>query len=366
MADSPVTGGGSQIDDFRRHIGDTNHLLVQAELSCDDPAVTVALLEIQDNLLSTDISGGAAPELSIDLSAPDADTIERLALKIRATSTKYTIRLASDGEATHHSTDLEILPPTDIKGRFVQLKSRRWSDVELASLLTTALARLNRDLNQLYTIANLPSALKDMLFTLGTMNAYWDQVNKASKRRSVDLRIDDFRTLHQALLDDYDRSLKAYRELQPAVATSLTEEELDEMGSGEIIVGTQIRRNLRTGRLTPSTAIRYPAAETIVARALGSGKVRLDWSRSHSTAFHHYEIWRGTTSAVSNDSEIARPSGALVVTGTKITSVYEAERLLWVDGGTSPLPPGTYYYRLYVYNYNGLWSASEVVEVVVT
>jgi hypothetical protein len=38
---------------------------------------------------------------------------------------------------------------------------------------------------------------------------------------------------------------------------------------------------------------------------------------------------------------------------------------LWIDGGTAPLPPGTYYYRLYVYNHNGEWASSDVISVVV-
>jgi hypothetical protein len=182
----------------------------------------------------------------------------------------------------------------------------------------------------------------------------------------LDLRTDDFRTLHQALLDEYERSLKAYLAAEPVPVGTLTPEQIDEMQSGEVIVGTQFRRNLRTQRMIPSVAIPYPAAEVLMATFIGGAKIRLDWTRSRAHSFHHYELWRGTDQNVSNASEISRPSGALPVTGTKITTTYEVERILWIDGGTSPLPPGTYYYRLYVYNINGEWAASEVVSATVT
>jgi hypothetical protein len=272
---------------------------------------------------------------------------------------------ASDGEGTHPSSDLEIIPPKDMLRRYVQLRTRRWSDSELQDMLTTALTKLSRDLGVTYSVSTVPSALKDLLLILATLNSYWDQINNATKRRGVDLRVDDFRSLHSALLDEYDRALKAYKEQQTS-STTLTTEELDDLGAGEIIVGTQIRRNLRTGRWTPSVAVAFPAPELLGVVALGSGKVQVAWSRSHTNGFYRYELWRGTTSSVSNASEVILPLGAVPATGTKIAMLSDPERTVWVDGATSPLPPGTYYYRLYTFNVNGLWAASEVVAAVVT
>lgn len=363
MADSPNSRGGL-LNEFRRQIGDTNYRYLQCDISCDDPAATNALLEITDTHLITTIDGGTAEDLDLDLTQPQYSSIELLVNAIRAKS-GYSARVASDGEGTHDSTDLEIIAPKVILRTFVQLRSRRWSDSELEDFLNTALIKLGRDTGVAYDLTTVPSRVKDLMFLLATVGMYWDQINNATKRRGIDLRVEDFRTLHQTLLDEYDRSLKAFKATEPPPVSTLTEEQIDAMQSGEIIVGTQFRRNLRTQRMTPSVAVPFPAAESLQATFIGGAKIRLDWTRSRTHAFHHYEIWRGTDNTVSNASEISRPLGALPQTGTKIATVYESERTLWVDGGTSPLPPGTYFYRLYIYNINGEWAASDVAAATV-
>jgi hypothetical protein len=361
--DSPHSGGGL-LDEFRRQIGDTAYTYIQMEIVCDDLAATTALVEVTDTHLLTTIAGGTATALNIDLASEDANTVEKLVQRIRQ-SAKYSANVVSDGEGQHASTDLEIIPAKDCLRRKVQLRSRRWSDSEIEQFLDMGVLRLGRDLGQTYTLTTIPSAVKDLVFLLATLAMYWDQINNAAKRRGVDLRVSDFQTLHSALLDEYDRTLKAYKSQQPVPISVLTPEQLDDLGSGEVIVGTQIRRNLRTGRMTPSSAAGYPAAETLLATYFGGAKIRLDWSRSHSSGFYRYELWRGTTNAVSNASEIALPLGSVPATGVKIAMLSDPERTLWIDGGTSPLPPGTYYYRLYVYNANGLWASSDVMSATV-
>lgn len=361
--DSPNSGGGL-LDEFRRQIGDTSYTYVQMEIVCDDPAATVALVEVTDTHLLTTISGGTALPLNIDLASSDADTVEKLVQRIRE-SDQYSANVVSDGESQHASSDLEIIPAKDCLRRKVQLKSRRWSDSEMEEFLEKGVVRLGRDIGQTFTLTTVPSSVKDLVFLLATLAVYWDQINNATKRRGVDLRVADFQTLHSTLLDEYDRALKAYRSQQPAPIAVLTPEQLDDLGAGEVIVGTQIRRNLRTGRMTPSSAAGYPAAESLMATFMGGAKIRLDWTRSHTSNFYRYELWRGTTNGVSNASEVALPLGSIPVTGLKIATLSDVERTLWVDGGTAPLPPGTYYYRLYVYNANGLWAASEVVSAAV-
>ena len=361
--DSPNAGGGL-LGEFRRRIGDTTYSYVQMDVACDDAAATVALVEVSDFTFSTSISGGTAAPLSFDLADPAYETIEKLVTAIR-NSPKYSAAVALDGEATHASTDLEIIPPKDILRRKVQLRSRRWSDSELTDFLDHALIKLGRDVGEQYSLSTVPSSMKDLVFLLGTINMYWDQINNATKRRGVDMRVSDFQALHQSLLDEYGRSLTAFKSLQPTPIAVLTQEQLDDLGSGEVIVGTQIRTSLRTGRKVPSFAAEYPAAEQIAATYFGGAKIRLDWSRSHASGFYRYEIWRGTTAGVNNQSDIALPLGSVPTTGVKIAMLSDVERTLWIDGATAPLPSGTYYYRLYVYNANGLWAASDVTSATV-
>lgn len=362
MANSP-NSGGTLIDEFRRQIGDTVFNYVQLDVTCQDTGATQALIEVSDNHLITVINGGTANSLDIDLEAFETATIERLVQAINGEA-DYIAHVTGDGEGTHAANDLEIIAPKDILRRAVQLKSRRWSDGELEDILTNAAQKLGRDLTKNYTLTTIPSKVKDLLFLLGMIGMYWDQINNATKRRGLDLRVDDFRTLHQAALDEYERSLKAFLAAEPPV--TLTPEQLDDMGAGDIIVGSQYRRNLRTGRMTPSVVSPFPSPVDLMASFIGGAKIRLDWSRSRTSMFHHYEVWRGTTAGVNNQSEISRPLGALPTTGVKIAIVNDVEHKLWVDGGTSPLPPGTYYYRLYVYNVNGEWAASEVANATVT
>lgn len=354
MSNSPHSDGGL-LNEFRRRIGDTAYTYVQCEISCDDETATVATLEVTDShLITTVADSDSATALNLDLQQPEYGTIERLVHYINGLD-GYAARVASDGEGIHVSDDLEIIAPKDILRRFVQLKSRRWSDSELEDFLLRAISKLSRDTNKKFDIVTMPSKMRDMLFLLATLGVYWDQINNATKRRGLDLSVDEFRSLHQAILDEYERALKSYL-AQQAEAES---EELEETGgSGDIILGTQYRRNLRTGRLTPSALSPFPPAATLSAGFIGGGKIQVVWTPVRMFNFHHYELWRGTTADLSNLSEVSRPVGAIAPTGVKITSEYAPERTLWVDGGTSPLPPGTYYYRLYTYNNNGQYMSS--------
>jgi hypothetical protein len=359
MPDSPNLSDGI-VGEFRRKIGDTVYNFAQFTFQCKDPVSSVALVEISDNNLLTDITAGSAAELNIDLSDPAVDTIEKLVAHINAQS-QYRAALLADGDALHPSTDLEIIPPKDCLRKDVQLKTRRWGDAELLLFLQEALSTHSRNTGLQMDITHYPSSHKDFILLLAQVAMYWDQINNATKRRGLDLRVDDFRSLHEALLSQYERMIAAWK---AQLETTTTDPTLVE-GAGDVILGTQYRRNLRTGRLSPSAVSPYPTASTIIGIDIGGGKVRLDWGRSRIANFSHYEVWRDTVDAVSNISEIARPSGAVPSTSVKVRKEYDIERILWIDGGTAPLPPGTYYYRLYVYNHNGEWASSDVISVVV-
>lgn len=354
MANSPSNDGGL-LNEFRRRIGDTAYTYTQCEISCDDASATIALLQVSDSHLITTLANAAeAIALTLDLHDVAYGTIERLVHYINSQA-GYAARVASDGEGIHVSADFEVIAPKDILRRYVQLKTRRWSDAELEDFLLRAVSKLSRDTNKRFDIVTLPSQMRDLLFLLGTLGVYWDQINNATKRRGLDLSVDDFRTLHGAITDEYERSLKSYLAQQEIIES---EELEDTGGSGDIILGTQYRRNLRTGRLTPSALSPYPPAATIAAAFIGGGKVQVNWTPVRISNFNHFELWRGTTPELNNLSEVARPLGSIAATGVKLTLEYAPERTLWVDGGTSPLPPGTYFYRLYTYNHNGQYTSS--------
>ena len=92
-----------------------------------------------------------------------------------------------------------------------------------------------------------------------------------------------------------------------------------------------------------------PSQVTAYAVAESSSAIRLSWSQSVDDDFAAYQIYRGSSAAVSNSSD-----PIAVITG-RTTRSYKDENL---DENKQ------YFYRIYVYDNTGLYAASTVVSAV--
>ena len=92
-----------------------------------------------------------------------------------------------------------------------------------------------------------------------------------------------------------------------------------------------------------------PTPVSLVAVPVSSSTVRLNWSQSIDSDFAAYQIYRGPTAGISNNTD-------------PITVIESKSELTFTDEG---LTAGTeYYYVIYVYDKTGLTAASGVVSAV--
>lgn len=385
MADSPTYGTGLA-DKLRVLIKDTAYQYPQLRVGVPAGGViTTATLEVVDDSISVFLNG---TESLIDLSpeSDDAETIEKLVPVLQDIHASLQVGLVGDGDPHHASLALQPIPPTNIYSTSVLLYTRKWSDADLQSAIDRAVERHNFRVpvslsapiwTGNYTAVTVPSNHHQFILTLAHIEVLKMMAQDVARRRNTDVSVSDWNTLISVLETSYNSDMLAYLESLDRRAD--TEVETEELGSGDVILGNLYREagfysarrsaSRASGygaQRTPGAVLPSPPTPTLTATALGSGAVKLSWSRNRDTSFGKYELWRGTTASVSNESDFAQPSGSLVATGEKIRTEASQHQVIWVDGALAPLPAGTYYYRLYTFNRNNLFSGSSVVSVSVT
>lgn len=383
MSDSPVYGTLLR-DRLRKLIKDTSYEYPQLDIRVVSGAYASATVEVLDDslVLTRDASTST-------LSFGTYPTIELLLAPLRAIA-DVTVRLVGDGDPNHVTQGLQVIPPTNCLNRTVMLYSRRWSDSELDYLIDLAVQRHNLSIpidgltgwTGNYTSADVPTNHQQMVLTLAQIEVLKAKIQDSLKRRGTDMSSTDFTQLIGALETQYSADLARYREwLRDRVPTL---EESASLDAGQIIVGTQLRETgfyqsraasahltSRSGwigrsRRVPSAAVPAPTAPVLSATQISAGVVKLTWTENRELSFDKYELWRGTSADLSNESEYAQPSGSIPATGTKIRTEVASHRPLWVDGATTALTADTYYYRVYAFNRNGRYASSNIVSVTVT
>lgn len=358
--DSPVYGG-SLIDALRRVIKDTGWVYPQFEFSVT--GATTAILEVTDGHFLVTASGGGVPSSDLLLKQDTTATIELLVATLSA-KLGYVATLIEDGNPNHASTDLMVLGPTSCLNTTIILKTRRWSDDELATVLQMAIDRhtLSADPDEFinwnppYTIATVPASHQYVILLLAQIELLKMQVLDATRRRGTDLTPEQFMGLKQSFEAEYDSLLARSKQRQP----KYTEENTRDLGTGDGIQGSFVRR--RPGDIYSShTQAPQPPASYLSAKVLGSGKVFLEWTPCYDASFYRYELWRHTTDEVSCFFKYVQPAGSLPETGEKVRMEFNPRKTNWVDGATAALTPGTYYYRVYVFNKNELYTGSDPV-----
>jgi hypothetical protein len=374
VANSPAYGV-SLVDELRAIVKDTAWIYGQFDFEIT--AGTVALVEVTDTLFKTTTTGGPAA-LNLDLDHAAYATIELLVNYLN-TQANTRATLLEDADPHHTSTDLRVMVPTVCLNTKAILYTRRYSDTELEGCLNRALLRHNFSIpidptapwTGNYTLATVPPAHYQFILLLGQIEVLKMQVMDGVKRRGTDLTADTFNALRTALEEEYQRTLDRYLAKQDHISVADTED----LGSGVIVQGTLTRNSSRyvpAGqwepgfRVVPSAQAQAPAVCALSAVALGSGLVKLLWVRSRDLHFRRYELWRHTADTVSNISNYVRPAGAIAALGERLHQEEDQQVTIWVDGATTALTPGDYFYRLYVYTDNEDFAEGDVVPCTVT
>lgn len=370
MPDTSATGTGL-LWELRDKIKDTAWKLPQFSIYIT--GATSAVLEIEENSLLTTVVGGGIESVDLTLSSSSYNTIEKLVAYLRSL-TGYHVDFTESGDPRHNSTDLQVQAPIDILDTPYIAQTRRWSDTELNALLQDALRRHNSSVPRLthlnysgdYNLNNVPDMHRYFVVLLAQIEVLKTLIHDANKRRGTDLSVGDYDILKRSLEDEYaaslDRLIKSAEVVSPVTLTLQDE--------GDIVIGHSYRTRFsapgyRHSPVIPSPLAPMPKASTLSAEHQGDGVVLLEWSRNRDLSFHKYELWRGTTDAVSNRSRTITPVSVIDFDGELVSTGYLQHKTTYIDGVLAALDPGLYYYRLYTYNRNGDYACSAAVSVTV-
>jgi hypothetical protein len=249
-------------------------------------------------------------------------------------------------------------------------KTRRWSDSEIREALERAIARHTLSVEPdsfygwqpPYTVESVPTTHHYLILLLAQIEMLKLQLQDTQQRRGIDLQPEQFVTLKQALEDEYRSTLDLMVRRRPV----LTEETAQDLGTGDFLMGQYFRR--RAGdTISPSVHSVPPLATQMEITALGSGKAQLKWKPSTESNFLRYEIWRSNTTAEMNiDHLFVKPAGSLTANCVLVFTEYDRNATNLIDGYSTALTAGTYWYRIYTYNRNGQYTGCDVHSVVVT
>jgi hypothetical protein len=358
--------GGGLTEALRGILKDTNFLSRQFDFTVTSGA-TALVSVIEGALVITATVSSPTFQFS------QYPTIAQLVEAINEYNAAFRATLVEDADPDHTTEDLQLFPPTTALNKRVVFSSRMWSDDELDAMIGRAINRHNNSIpadptlkfRGNYNITSLPSEHEYYVLLLAQIEALKVQIQSATKRKGSDLTVTDFVALKGALEKEYADQLKLFM----ARRVTLTPTDVKDLGSGDVIEGQTYRESLHTGRhypygprMVPSSAAPKPVAVHLNLTALGSGQALLQWTFNRDPSFHRYEVWRGTTAAVSDISELITTTA----TGIRVTTRYYREQVMFIDGAATPLTPGTYYYVVYVFNKNNEGTPSNVAIVTVT
>lgn len=365
-------------------VQDDRYTLPAFSIQCTDTLATEAKLTIADGVLSTTVLNGSAGarELCLDLSDPEYASLGKLVQYLRGTfkDTQYRVYPDTDMESGHPSLDLEELSATDIGSAAYQMRTRRFASAELELILQQAVRRHNPG----YTISSVPDTEASLVLQIARSEVLRVLASDAVKRRGL---AEDAATL-LALAESQE---KAYQSDVRRLARVIQSPKADDDGirEGDALVGEMSRRSLRTGQLAGSAAGLPPKKPLLYDVAVGDAfdyAIRLRWRRSAEGLVYSQELWRDTQPNVRRTSnEEAAPSTSICVWSTRYgtTRDYENAGMIngklvssYRDGFQLPLlgqtvpevvegalaPETTYFYRLYMIQQSGEWSASDIVE----
>lgn len=369
----------SLIDDFRESLKDTAQIQQAITFAVNDPQASMATLEKVGSMLVFTCSGGGLRPFTLDLSTPNVSTLEKLRL-LMARTQGIVANLDKVADPTHSSLDIADFPPISVLRNSYVLKTHIHSDEDITRILRTALRLHNPSMG----FNQLPSSEVEMVKLRGMVTYYQERATGADKLRGSGQSVQDL----LALAATYETSYQALRRTHARVVKSPHDPNPGEVRTGDVLVGSFVRENLRTGRMTPFVAALPPTALKVAPQEVGDLEdeaVTVRWDRTSDETIYSIELWKDSQPDVvrnvkSNRSgqsgqevEQSTTSELVMTTGTgrrtnevgisfgnfgrvpyPVVPLYRVENLE---------PETTYYFALYSVSQNGEVARSEVVEL---
>lgn len=299
----------SILAEFRNRIKDVRFSSRAFGLAITDQAVTNAIAEVTAGHLIVTIAGGSGtPTLDFDLTSSRYDTIGKL-YQVLSRTPGYRASLDEDANVGHPSIDLEQFGPLSVQGVGVDLQHHLFSDSELEEILKYALQRHNPTL----TLATLPPQEWAFVMPLAQANTCRIQAYDATKRRGLAqesgtlIQLAD--SFEKQYTDDTTRLARAIR--SPKETNSNINDE------GDVMLGQQFRRSLRTGFMSPLSQVIPPDFVVLNdpdMHDVEDDNVRIVWQRNKNVDFYSYELWMDSRPEVERTRE-----GGLVFAGTPVS-----------------------------------------------
>lgn len=378
------------IDRFRRVLHDVRYSRRAVGLSVAQEILGPggsAIAEIaQGRLMVTTMGLVGVPSISIDLSHPHYDSIDKLRRHLDLTP-GYVCTADEDIMGDHPSADLEPFGPTPILGTGIDLKHHTFSDLELVDILTDAIRRHNPSLS----LMSLPEGEEPFVLSLAHSAACKILAFDAAKRKGTDATVESLLALARSLEDSYKFDVgRVSKALQPT-----KEPNGGVLGQGDIVLGTLFRASPRTGYHSPLTGLPPDAAVLLDGEQVDAEdeSIRIRWERNTTSDLWRLELWMDTRPEVTRnykgiygvripDYTVSAAQRDMVQVGTArlvarsygggmtLVGLYgEGAAYQEQSRGTNSCvvaglePNSTYYFRLFVVDLNGMVASSKVISV---
>lgn len=370
------------IDELRRRIRDVHPSVQCLTIGVQGNGITSAKLEITNQRMIFVGSGGGIRPFDVDLTSPLNQTVGLLHDSIQR-MTGMVSAMDNQADPTHLAMDLESFGPRDVLGQGTILRHRVFSDPELIRVLESALRRHNPSL----TIYNLPPAEFELTLTLAQAMIARELAGDTIKRKNTAETVESLLSIAASHEQVYERDNRRLAR----VIQSPKEGNANGTGRGDVMMGTMVRRSLRTGLMTPMAGSSPVAPPNLYPPSDDDDQddnVRVRWDRSPDTNLLRYELWMDSHANVIRSARVGREArGILIqnrdqevrdtssvflgsVEGESMASASPVFSTYILGGGTMVTsvvvgllePETSYFFRVFAVSINGEASASEVVE----
>jgi len=377
----------SIIDSLRERIKDEQYAQRAFGLAISDENVQRALAEITNNHLIVTISSGSGAKargIDFDLSDARYDTIGKLYQAVSRME-GYQANLDEDASMSHPSIDLEHFGPMDIAGVGLDMKHHVFSDAELERYLGFAVKRHNPGL----TMDTLPDGEIILVIYLASADICRIQAHDATKRKGMDSEI--FYLLEMA--NNFDRAYQKDAKRLSRAIVSPKESPRNDMREGDVVLGSLMRRSMRTGLISPMSQNLPPSPAELFDpndEDVEDTFVRVRWMRNRDLDYYSFELWMDSrpdvartreallaaeqTYSAHGDAQMLRQSTSKLVyrsMGPNTRGSAQFTPTAFIGGNGSQVtnyvvdslePDTTYYFRAYIFDLNDESVASNVAE----